>query len=70
MPYSKEQVAENLRVCRARKNVRQADVADATGISAVSVCAWESGKQVMTLDNAVKIADYYGISLDELAGRV
>ena len=69
MPYSKEQVAENLRVLRARRNIRQVDVAGVAGVSTVSVSSWESGEQGMTLDNAVKIADFYGISLDELAGR-
>ena len=69
MAYSREQVAENLRALRARRNIRQVDVADAAGVSTVSVCSWESGETGMTLDNAVKIADYYEVSLDELAGR-
>lgn len=70
MPYSKEKVAENLRMFRAKKNIRQVDVADAVGASSVTVCSWESGEQGMTFENAVRVADFYEISLDELAGRV
>ena len=70
MPSSREQIAETLRVLRARKNIPMQDVADAIGVGVVSVSNWESGEQGMTFDNAVKVADFYEISLDELAGRV
>lgn len=30
---------------------------------------WETGEQQLKLDDAVRIADYFGVSLDWLAGR-
>ena len=44
-------------------------LADATGISHQNICRWEAGTTIPTIDFCVKLADYYGISVDELIGR-
>lgn len=40
-----------------------------TGISNANLSRWESGKVLPNIDFCVKLADYYGISIDELIGR-
>ncbi|MDE5654137.1 MAG: transcriptional regulator, partial [Clostridia bacterium] len=34
-----------------------------------STIAWHKGKSIPTMDNLIKIADYFGCTLDELVGR-
>lgn len=69
MAYSKEKLAENLRVLRARRKVSGVKVAESVGVTQGAVSAWENGLNNMTLESACKIADFYGITLDELVGR-
>ncbi len=40
-----------------------------TGITNSNLSRWENGKVLPNIDFCVKLADYYGISLDELIGR-
>lgn len=40
-----------------------------TGISNQNLSRWENGKVLPNIDFCVQLADYYGISLDELIGR-
>lgn len=40
-----------------------------TGISNANLSRWESGKVLPNIDFCAKLADYYGISIDELIGR-
>lgn len=58
-----------LREMRERAGMQQQDVAKALGVSAQSLSYWENGKRNVNLADAVKLADLYKCSLDELAGR-
>ncbi len=40
-----------------------------TGISNANLSRWESGKVIPSIAFCERLADYYGISLDELVGR-
>ena len=40
----------------------------AIGVSDMAVLRWRKGEASPSLDNAMNIAKYYGISLDQLAG--
>lgn len=64
-----DMLATNLRVQRAKKRVRQQDVADAVSIDQAALSQYENGTRVPNVETVVKLADYYGISLDTLAGR-
>lgn len=68
MPTKAETIAGELRAHRARKDVTQREVAEAIGANQSTVGMWEQRAGV-SLEDAWKLADYYGISLDELAGR-
>ena len=44
-------------------------VSKETGISERLVGQWKVGRMKPNLDNLVKLADYFGVSLDYLVGR-
>lgn len=41
----------------------------AIGVSDMAVLRWRKGESSPSFDSAVKIADFYGINLDQLAGK-
>ncbi len=45
------------------------DVERDTRISNSNLSRWEQGKVLPSIDFCVQLADYYGITLDELVGR-
>ena len=63
-----ETIAGELRAHRAKKNVTQREVAEAIGANQSTVGMWEQRAGV-SLEDAWRLADYYGVSLDQLAGR-
>lgn len=52
---------------RTGKNVRQ--VSRETGISESALSMWKKRQGTISIENAVKIADCFGITLDELVGH-
>ena len=48
---------------------RREDLADASGIPERRIKSWEYGERNPTLGQAVKLADFLEVSLDELTGR-
>lgn len=63
-----EIIAAELRAHRARKGETQRELAGAIGVNAATMCAWENRGGISLVD-AWKLANHYGVSLDELAGR-
>ena len=61
--------AETLKYYRTINGFTQSELADKTGISQQRISYYERGTRVPSLDDCVKLADVFGISLDELAGR-
>ena len=53
----------------AQHGTRKVDLAEAIGASAGNICDWFSGRSQPKLEKLIKIADYYGVSLDYIAGR-
>lgn len=64
-----ESVATRLRIERARVDRTQSEVAAKVGITAPMLSNYESGKLVPSLQTLCQLADFYGTSLDYLAGR-
>ena len=54
---------------RMEKKLSQRDLAQATGISQQAISFWEQDKRTPNMDDCIKLADFYGITLDELVGR-
>ena len=61
---------ERLLELRKEKGDSQAKLAKDLGVSYSVVCYWETNRSEPTAPNLVKIADYFGVSVDFLLGRV
>jgi transcriptional regulator with XRE-family HTH domain len=61
---------ELLALCRELKGLTIRDVERATGISNAFVSQVETGKANLGFENAIKLCDFYGISLDRLADTI
>ena len=55
---------------RKLNNVTQRQLADYLQIAQPSYIRYENGKAEPTLENLVKIADYFDVSVDYLLGRI
>lgn len=51
---------------RKKAGYSQAYVAEKLGISAASVCQWETGKTMPRASMLARIADLYGCKIDDL----
>ena len=54
---------------RMEKGLSQRDLAKATGISQQAISFWEQDKRTPNMDDCIRLADFYEITLDELVGR-
>lgn len=63
-----DSIAAGLRAQRAKKHVTQREAAEAIGANPSTMSAWENQGGIGLAD-AWAAADYYGCSLDDLAGR-
>ena len=62
-------IGEALKYQREAAKLTQRQLAKETGITQVNICRWERGEVLPGIDFCIKLAEYYGISLDELIGR-
>ena len=62
-------LGENLKKIRQEHKLTQVELANMLGISQKSYSHWETQKTEPTLENVVKLADFFGVSLDWLFGR-
>lgn len=63
-------LGENIYRLRTQRNMSQGDFADAMEVSRQSVSKWENNSAVPELDKLVKMAEVFGITLDELVTGV
>ena len=61
--------AENLKEQRKLNHMTQRQVAEALGIAQPSYIRYENGTAEPTLDNLVRLADLFDVSIDYLCGR-
>lgn len=64
-----ELFSERLLACRQSRGRLQTQVAAETGMNYRTYCRYERGNVDVPLSAAVKLADYFGVSLDYLTGR-
>lgn len=62
-------LGQHLALFRKKFGYKQNQVADAIGISRQSMSSYENDKFVPDIYTIIKIADFYGVSLDSLVGR-
>ena len=60
------QIGGNIRTFRENKGLTQRALADSVLVSFQAISAWERGLSIPDLENAVRIADYFGVSVDAL----
>lgn len=58
-----------LKTLRIRRGLQQSQVAEAVGVSASAIGAYERGQREPTLALLVALADFFGVSADVLLGR-
>jgi len=59
-------LAEKILQLRTAQNLSQGDLAERLDVSRQSVSKWETGQSVPDLDKIIKLADLFGITVDEL----
>lgn len=62
-------ISEALKYQREIRELSQSEVARATGISQPKISYYENGKHLPLIDDCIRLANFYNISLDELVGR-
>lgn len=58
----------NIKNLRLKKGLSQEKLAKAIGVSAVQVNKWENHEMDMQVSNAVKLARFFKVSVDEILG--
>ena len=61
--------SENLKACRKNRHLSQEVVAVYCGVSYSTYRRYEIGEREPTLSTLCTFADYFGVTLDQLAGR-
>lgn len=61
--------SERLKETRKKRNCTQKSIADYLGIAERAYQNYEYGNREPSLDTLVKLADYFDVSIDFLAGR-
>ena len=62
-------IIEKLKHLRERAGVKQGELAEKLGITQSAVSQWESGLCNPDYRYLLKLADYFGVSIDEIFGR-
>ena len=60
---------QRLKDLREDRDYRQIDVANATGIDQKTLSNYETGKTKPDSDSLIRLADFFGVSIDYLVGR-
>ena len=63
-------VASRLKMARENKDLSKTEVAKALNIATSSMTYYEQGKAIPSIDKLYALADYYGVTMDWLCGRV
>lgn len=58
-----------LRELRKQKGVSQVELSKVIGVAQPTYSGWESGKYQIDDENKIKLADYFGVTVDYLMGR-
>lgn len=59
-------LAEKIAALRAERKLSQGDLAEKLDVSRQSVSKWETGQAVPEVDKIIKLADLFGVTIDEL----
>lgn len=54
---------------RKKRSMTQKEIGEIAGVSKQTIKNWEKGINLPPLDKICKLADYFGVSIDYLAGQ-
>lgn len=60
---------QNIRALRRSKNLTQRELAKVLLVSYQAISAWERGQSMPDLPNTLRIANYFGITMDQLLSQ-
>lgn len=63
-----DKLGENLLRLRKEAGKTLRDVASSVGLTATALASYENGSKTPLLSNALKLAEYYGVTVEELCG--
>ncbi len=61
--------SENLTAMRKIHSITQEDLAEAVGVSRQAIAKWENGDTVPDIEKCQKLAQIFGVSLDDLVNH-
>lgn len=62
-------IGKRVKDLRVESQISQQELGNIIGVTKVSVCGYENGTRIPSLDTLIKIADTLGASTDYLLGR-
>lgn len=62
-------LAKRIKELRIKKELTQEDLGKLINVTKVSICCYENGTRVPSLETIVALADVFEVSLDNLLGR-
>ena len=62
-------LGDNLRMLREQAGYTQTKLAELSKIKQQSISRWELNQNIPNIEDCIILANFYGISLDELVGR-
>lgn len=62
-------IANRLKLLRSQKGVNQDVVAESCNMSRIALARYETGARIPRSENAARLADYYGVTVDYILGR-
>lgn len=61
---------QKIRKLRRSKNLTQTQLSGMLGVAQSTIVSWENGQRKPDIDSLMKMAEIFGVSTDELLGRV
>ena len=61
-------IGENIKRLRKNKNITQEELANLFNITPAAVCKWETNDSYPDITLLMPLANYFGVSIDELIG--
>jgi len=61
--------AKNLENLRNQKNISQQKLAEIVGVTQTAISQYEAGKSIPKVSIAMKLADVFGVTCEELCGK-
>lgn len=57
---------KNIKAMRVQSGMKIKDIQDICGVTATSVCNWQNGKAIPTIDNLVILCEVWHVTIDDI----